>query len=88
MKTTLAFAVSAGRKIAKAGCGLARFTSHVDNAKTEAHRAVRRTCRAGQDFVDDVTFAIKKKPLESIGVALGLGLGVGTVAGWLGTKRR
>jgi hypothetical protein len=88
MKTVLVYTFNAGQKIAKTSCGLARFTANVDDTWIEARRALRKTYRAGQDFVDEVTFAIKRKPLESMGAALGIGIGVGAVVGWLGTKRR
>ena len=62
----------------------------LDDAKEEARRLAKRGRRAAEDFADDLTYQIKKKPIESIGIALGVGALLGLALGAVlrGSRRR
>ena len=91
MKSATAFPLDTGSKLAKVGCEAAHLTSKMTNAAqdgvTAARKAVRRTWRAGEDFIDEAAIAIKRHPLKAVGIAFGVAIGLGTLAGWLVRRR-
>lgn len=44
-------------------------------------RAVKKGRRAMTELVDDAAFIVKKQPLKSVGIAFGVALAIGAVAG-------
>ena len=48
---------------------------------------IRKGYEAGEDYIDDTTYYIKHNPWQSIGIALGVGLTLGFLSGFL-TRRR
>jgi len=59
----------------------------VEIGKRKAQRMIRRGYEAGEDYLDDTTYYIKHHPWQSIGVALGVGLTLGFISGFLGRRR-
>lgn len=80
-----------------AGINLAHLTHEVSKAKgliddvledgkRKAERMMKRGFVAAEDCVEDTTYFIKRHPWQSVGTALGVGAGVGLLAGWLTTR--
>jgi ElaB/YqjD/DUF883 family membrane-anchored ribosome-binding protein len=80
MKNALAYALNTG-------CQFAKIKSNLADTAQDVTRALRKTRRATEDFLDEVATVVKKQPWRSAGIAFGLGIGVGALAGWLGTRR-
>jgi ElaB/YqjD/DUF883 family membrane-anchored ribosome-binding protein len=59
----------------------------VESGKRKAQRLVRRGYEAGEDYLDDTTHYIKHNPWQSVGIALGVGLTLGFVGGFLSRRR-
>jgi len=59
----------------------------VDIGKRKAQRMVRKGFEAGEDCLDESRYYIKHNPWQSMGVALGLGLMVGFLGGFLSRRR-
>ena len=79
--------LNTGRNLAKFGYELGKFKSNIVNGARDVRRAVRNGWCGAEDLVDDVTVAVKREPLKSIGLTFGVALGIGTFAGWLATRR-
>ena len=58
----------------------------VEIGKRKAQRLVRQGYEIGEDYIDESRRYIKRNPWQSVGVALGVGLLLGFVAGAL-TRR-
>lgn len=58
----------------------------LEDGKRKAERMLKRGTVAAEDFVEDTAHFIKRHPWQSVGAALGLGAGVGMLAGWLTTR--
>ena len=87
MKSATAYTLNTGRQLAKIGCGVVHLKSNWNSAAKDARRAVRRGWHTAEDFVDEVASTVKRQPLKSIGVTFGVALGIGALAGWLGTRK-
>jgi len=59
----------------------------VDSGKRKAQRLARKGYELGEDYLDESKHYIKHHPWQSVGVALGLGLMLGFLGGFL-IKRR
>jgi ElaB/YqjD/DUF883 family membrane-anchored ribosome-binding protein len=81
---------SAGIKLAhiaaKAAEGKVIAEDLVDIGKRKAQRLVRQGYELSEDYIDESRRYIKRNPWQSVGVALGVGLALGFVAGIL-TRR-
>ena len=81
---------SAGIKLAhiaaKAAEGKILAEDLVDIGKRKAQRLYRQGYELGEDYVDESRRYIKKNPWQSVGVALGVGLALGFVAGLLSRR--
>jgi ElaB/YqjD/DUF883 family membrane-anchored ribosome-binding protein len=71
---------------AKAAEGKVIAEDLVDIGKRKAQRLVRQGYEIGEDYIDESRRYIKRNPWQSVGVALGVGLLLGFVAGAL-TRR-
>ena len=71
---------------AKAAEGKVIAEDLVDIGKRKAQRLVRQGYEMGEDYIDESRRYIKRNPWQSVGVALGVGLFLGFVAGAL-TRR-
>jgi ElaB/YqjD/DUF883 family membrane-anchored ribosome-binding protein len=60
----------------------------VEIGKREAQRMVRKGYEAGEDYLDESKRYIKHNPWQSVGVALGVGLTLGFLGGFLSRRRR
>ena len=72
---------------AKAAEGKILAEDLVDIGKRKAQRAIRRGYSTGEDYLDETTYYIKHHPWQSVGVALGVGLSLGFVGGFLSRHR-
>src|ERR1044072_8455833 len=68
---------------AKAAEGKVIAEDLVDIGKRRAQRLVRQGYEMGEDYVDEGRRYIKHNPWQSVGIALGVGLAVGFLAGLL-----
>ena len=77
-----------------AGVSLAHLTAKVSEGKIlaedlmeigkqKAQKMIRRGYTAGEDYLDETTYYIKHHPWQSVGLALGVGLTIGFVGGFL-----
>jgi ElaB/YqjD/DUF883 family membrane-anchored ribosome-binding protein len=55
----------------------------VEDGKRKARRALKRSYVAAEDCLEDTTYYIRHHPWQSVSIALGVGAGVGVLAGWL-----
>jgi ElaB/YqjD/DUF883 family membrane-anchored ribosome-binding protein len=72
---------------AKAAEGKMLAEDLVEIGKRKAQRMIRRGYEAGEDYLDESTRYIKHHPLQTVGVALAVGLGLGFVSGFLSRRR-
>ena len=72
---------------AKAAGGKMIAEDLVELGKRKAQRLVRDGYEMGEDYLDEGRRYIKHNPWQSVGTALGVGLALGFVAGFL-TRRR
>ena len=76
-----------GHLAAKAAEGKIIAEDLMEIGKRKARRMVRHGMEAGEDYIEETTRCIKHHPWESLGVALGAGLTLGFLVGFL-TRRR
>jgi ElaB/YqjD/DUF883 family membrane-anchored ribosome-binding protein len=72
---------------AKASEGKVLAEDLVDIGKRKAQRLVRHGIETGEDYLDETKRYIKHHPWNSIGVALGVGLTIGFIGGFLSRRR-
>ena len=72
---------------AKASEGEMLAEDLVEIGKRKAQRAIRRGYEAGEDYLDESKRYIKHNPWQSVGVALGVGLTLGFLGGFLSRRR-
>lgn len=72
---------------AKAAEGKMLAEDLVDIGKRKAQRIVRKGFETGEDYLDESKRFIKHNPWKSVGVALGVGLSLGFVSGFLSRRR-
>ena len=82
-----AAAVKLAHLTAKATEGRMLAEDLVEIGKRKAQRLVRKGYEAGEDYLDESKRYIKHNPWQSVGVALGVGLALGFVSGFLGRRR-
>lgn len=82
---------SAGLKLAhlaaKAAEGKVLAEDLVEIGKRKAQRMIRRGYEVGEDYLDDTRHYVKHHPWQSVGIALGVGLTLGFVGGFLSRRR-
>lgn len=71
---------------AKAAEGKVIAEDLVDIGKRKAQKLVRQGYEMGEDYLDESRRYIKHNPWQSVGIALGVGLALGFMAGLL-TRR-
>lgn len=72
---------------AKAAEGKIIAEDMLEIGKRKAERLVRRGYEVGEDYVDETRRYVKHHPWQSVGLALGVGLTLGFLGGFL-TRRR
>lgn len=72
---------------AKAAEGKMLAEDLVDIGKRKAQRVVRKGYEAGEDYLDESKRYIKHNPWQSVGAALGVGLFLGFLGGFLSRRR-
>jgi ElaB/YqjD/DUF883 family membrane-anchored ribosome-binding protein len=71
---------------AKAAEGKMLAEDLVEIAKRKAQRIVRQGREAGEDYLDETTHYIKHHPWQSVGIAAGLGIGLGFLCGFISRR--
>ena len=78
-------AVKTGAKIAQIGIEAERLKDTVTNAVEDGVNAAKRAAKQGryavEDLVDEATYTVKRRPLQSIGITIGIGFALGTMFG-------
>ena len=91
MRNAAASVLNAGSQFAKIGCEAMHMKSALTRVAqdkvTAATRAVRKSCYAVSDFVDEVAVNIKRHPLKATAITFGVAFGVGTLAGWFSKRK-
>ena len=72
---------------AKAAEGKMLAEDLVEIGKRKAQRAIRRGYETGEDYLDESKRYIKHNPWQSVGAALGVGLVLGFLGGFLSRRR-
>lgn len=61
----------------------------LDIGKQKARRAIRNGVHAGEDYLDETTYYIKRNPWKGIGIAAGVGAVAGMIFGfWVRPRSR
>jgi ElaB/YqjD/DUF883 family membrane-anchored ribosome-binding protein len=85
-------ATSVGESLASAAVEIERMKSVVEGGAENAVRAAKQTLRrarhAAEDASEEVVHQMKRHPLESAGVAFGVGLCAGVALGFGLFRRR
>ncbi len=76
-----------GQLTAKAVEGKMLAEDLVEIGKRKAQRMIRRGYEATEDCMDNTTHYIKHNPWQSVGLALGVGLSLGFLGGFLSRRR-
>ena len=79
-------AVKLGHLAAKVSEGKMLAEDLVEIGKRKAQRMIRRGYATGEDYLDDTTHYIKHHPWQSVGVALGIGISLGFLGGFLSRR--
>jgi ElaB/YqjD/DUF883 family membrane-anchored ribosome-binding protein len=87
MKNAIAYALNTSRQFAKLGADISHLKSNCGDTAQDFKRVAKKARYATTDFLDEVAIAVKREPLKSTGIAFGVGIGVGVLAGWLGTRK-
>lgn len=78
-------AIKAGAKVAQIGIEAERLKDTVTNAVEDSVNATKRAVKKGryavEDLVDEATYSVKRHPLQSIGITVGIGFALGTMFG-------
>jgi len=89
--TTIANGKAAAIKLAhltaKAVEGKILAEDLVEIGKRKAQRLVRKGYETGEDYVDESKRYIKHNPWKSVSVALGVGLSLGFLSGFIARRR-
>ena len=72
---------------AKAAEGKIIAEDLVDIGKRKAQKLVRQGYEIGEDYIDESRRYIKHNPWQSVGIALGVGVALGFIAGVLGRRK-
>ena len=62
-------------------------TEAVQDGVESAVKAMKQGRAAAGDAIDDARHTVKQKPLQAVGVVFATGVLVGTLLGWLSTRR-
>lgn len=87
MKNAIAYALNTGCQFAEISKEFNHWKSNMADTAKDVTRAIRKTRRATEDFFDEVATVVKKQPWRSTGLVFGVGIGVGALVGWLGTRK-
>lgn len=71
---------------AKAAEGKIIAEDLVDIGKRKAQKIVRQGYEMGEDYIDESRRYIKHNPWQSVGIALGVGVALGFIAGLLSRR--
>ena len=58
------------------------------HAAKRAIKSVQRRVEELRDLKDEATYRVKRRPLQAVGAAFGIGVAVGVAVGWIAYLRR
>jgi ElaB/YqjD/DUF883 family membrane-anchored ribosome-binding protein len=83
-------AMDVGERLMEVGGEATRLktaASHVvEDAVTDAKRLAKRSRYAAEDLMEDAAHRVKRDPLRSVTLGFAIGLGMGALAVWVGTR--
>ncbi len=67
-----------------------RLSEAMDDQVRAARRAIRKGRHTAEDLADEVRLEARRNPIQTLGVALGIGAIAGVILGWVmrGPRRR
>ncbi len=63
------------------------FEEGLNSARATVQRASKRGCAFTEDLLDDTARKVKRRPLRSVGITLGIGLAAGLTIGWFAARK-
>ena len=63
-------------------------TDAVEDGVHAARRAIKRGTQDIVDFKDEAVIRVKREPIKAVGLAFGVGVALGAIAGFIGAKAR
>lgn len=63
-------------------------TDAMDEGARSAMKAIKQGRNAAEDAIDDARHAVKRNPLQTMGIAFAVGIVMGGLAVWIGLRRR
>jgi hypothetical protein len=87
-ESTVKAAVNDGTEISQWDSSLKDIVRAVEDYADATQRAVRRGRLAAEDLIDEAAHSIKQRPIETVGLALGLAFGTGALFGWIASRTR
>ena len=60
----------------------------VNSGKAAMKRVSKRGCALAEDLLDEAAYRVKRHPIQSVGITLGIGLAAGIAIGWLAGRKR
>jgi ElaB/YqjD/DUF883 family membrane-anchored ribosome-binding protein len=63
-------------------------TEAVDDGVKSALRAIRQGRDAAEDAIDEAKRAVKRNPLQALGIVFAAGIAAGCLLTWMGSRRR
>ncbi len=63
------------------------FDVGLNSAKATVERASKLGCSMTEDLLDDAAHQVKRRPLQSVVLTLGIGLLTGLTIGWLAARK-
>jgi ElaB/YqjD/DUF883 family membrane-anchored ribosome-binding protein len=62
-------------------------TDAVEEGVHSAMRAYKQGRNAAEDALHDAQRAVKRNPVQALGIVLGAGILIGSLVGWMATRR-
>jgi hypothetical protein len=75
------------KRVATIGYQVGQFKSNFVHVVADARRAARNGWRGAEDLAEEVTFAVKRQPLKSMGLTFVAAFGIGTLVTWVATRK-
>lgn len=63
-------------------------TDAVDDGVRSAFKAIKQGRHAAEDAIDDARHAVKRNPLQAVGLVFAAGVVTGALVAWIGFRNR